>query len=102
MKISMKNAWRAVGLMAALILLQASTGVSLEDASRDSADCIKVCNAVRDKCRVECVTDCSALFPPGVDQDLCIDTCWGVCTVEKQECKAKCNVRKNPPCPHEP
>ena len=102
MKISKKNAWRAMGLLAALILLQASTGVSLVDASRDQANCVQACNNVRTLCKDQCTVDCAALFPVGQERNSCEGGCDQVCISESQECKAKCNVRKNPPSPTEP
>ena len=102
MKVDRKHVWRAVGILALAVLLQASTGVAPVDASRDQAECVQACNNVRDLCRVECVADCSALYPPGSARDACISACRAVCLDEMQECKFKCNIRKNPPSPGEP
>jgi hypothetical protein len=101
MSVSRKTFWRAMALLAAAFLLQAQFAGTLE-ASRDSAACVQACNGVRFQCKAECATDCAALFPPGIDRDACLSTCEDGCIEDSKECKAKCNVKKNPPSPSEP
>jgi hypothetical protein len=101
MRLTAKNGWRVAGLLLVAFLVIVP-GSSLVDASRNSADCVKACNAVRAQCQEQCVVDCAALFPPGQERNSCEGACSAVCIDESQVCKVKCNVVKNPPSPTEP
>lgn len=101
--LTQKNVWRALALLAAAVLIQASTGVTLVQADRDSAACVQACNAVRELCKTACSADCAALYPvPSPEFDACNAACRQACAADSQECKAKCNIRKNPPHTPEP
>lgn len=94
--------WRSVLLVACAALL-ATQATGLLMADRDSASCVQTCNALRQLCRATCATDCGALYTPGSPQyNACVSACNDVCIDDSQECKFKCNVKKNPPHTPEP
>ncbi len=101
--LTQKNVWRVLALLAAAVLIQASTGVTLVQADRDQAACVQACNAIRDICKNVCSDDCAALYPTtSTEYSVCNSACRQGCSDDSQECKAKCNIRKNPPHNGEP
>ncbi len=101
--LTQKNVWRVIALLAAAVLIQASTGVTLLEASRTSAACTHACNEIRKLCQAQCTTDCLALFGSGTPEfTACNASCRIACGVDSDECKAKCNVVTPPPTNGEP
>ena len=101
-------------LLALAVLVLAQGGVPIaREAGRDLADCIGMCNAVKrvckDACNAACRNDCDAQFPDvsqkeerDVCKEACVTGCNLDCDTEKQDCKAMCNVNRQPPSPEEP
>lgn len=101
--LTQKNVWRVMALLAAAVLIQASTGVTLVQADRDSAACVQACSALKVLCRNACVEDCQALFGNDTpESNACISACQEECSADQFECKAKCNANRVPPHNAEP
>lgn len=103
MRISRKGVLRALGLVALALLVQVQSAEFVVEASRDSAACVQACNAIKSACGDACAADCDALFGEGSPEySACNSACNQTCAADQKECKAKCNVNKNPPSPTEP
>ncbi len=99
---STKTIWRSLFLLAgAVLLFTQPSGLLLAD--RDQATCVQTCNAIRSLCQDVCTADCLALYPAGSTEfSVCNSSCRQGCGDDSQECKAKCNIKKNPPHNPEP
>jgi hypothetical protein len=99
--------WRLVAVAAIVVLTQAHVASVAIGAGtgngRTTALCVQSCNDINAGCFDQCLVDCSVFGNPGDPAyDACKSTCESGCSVEKQECKKKCNVVHNPPSPTEP
>jgi hypothetical protein len=103
----MPRAIRGLSLLVAgvgLTLLVISQSGTIHAANGpDFAECSQSCSETSKTCKTQCSTDCDLLFPPGLEQDACVNDCTkNICNDTKQECKSKCAVIRDPPSPQEP
>jgi hypothetical protein len=103
----MPRAKRGLSLLVAgvgpTLLVLSQSGTTQAAAGRDFARCSQSCGETSKVCKSQCNVDCGVLYPPGADQDACVNECVKVaCNDAKQECKAACSVIRDPPSPTEP